>query len=254
VFPVIASTGPTNMGSIFVLLCQTVDPSVTPIADKGIDLPDFSADGTRSVTQIFADLLAIDLGTAFVNGNGIPIYEQHDTPLARAATATIVVADHVSEESAGIDLDTIGTRVTVEKLNPVTGAVLATHTKIDAAAEQHFGRADMPTISSANVPNATALADELVLEGTQGKHPIEISLANIDNTTLLLILQSQLQTVFTLDDTFGGTVGDGIIQQVTHTIGGGAMHQADYLLSARPQRAFTVDGSALDGPDGLRYP
>lgn len=252
VYPTIASTGPTNMGAVFKLLVAAVDPTLAPIADTGISLPDFSADGTRSVTQLIADLLTVDLGTVYVNSDGIPVYEQHDTPLARPAVATIVVADHVSEEQSGIDLDAIRTRATATQTD-AAGTVLSSVTVIDADSEKRYGRADYGEVSSPNVGNPSALANELVYEGVQGKQPLQFTLANVDNATLLLMLTTPPLYVFTINDSFGGSVGDVIIQQIRQTFGTG-LHEAQYLTSARPTRAFTVDGSALDGPDALRYP
>jgi hypothetical protein len=255
VYPTVPSTGPTTVGSVFVLLVAFVDPMLTPIADEGIPLDDFSADGSLSITQIFTNLLAADLGTIFVVRDGTPVYQQHDTPLARPADAMIVVTDQASEVQAGIDLDAIGTRVTVEKTDPATGAVLRTWSSLDIDAEQRFGRADLAAVSSPYVPGGTggqSLSDELVFEGVQGKQPLEVTLANVDNATLLAILTNGPLNVFGVLDDFGGTTGDGIIQQISHSISTG-LHQAQYLMKARPQKAFTVD-SPIDGTDGLRYP
>ncbi len=253
VYPVIASTGPIQVGALVQLLFQHVDATVTAIVDPGILLDDFSADGSQSVTQILTNVLAVDLGTVYINGDGVPVYREHSYPLAANAAATVTITEQASEEQAGVDLDTIGTRATVEKLDS-GGSVLGSWSKINADAEARFGRADIAAISSAYVQSGQTLADELVYEGVEGKPPLQFTLANVDDVTLLLMLQSQPLTVYTVDDPFGGSSGDGIAQRITHTIGPGGFHQAEFLCKARRSRAFSVDGSALDGTDGLRYP
>jgi len=254
VYPTIASTGTITVGALITLLWSFVDPTVTPICDVGITLDDFSADGTRSVTDLMTDVLTVDLGTVYVNGNGVPVYEQHDTALTRAPAATIAVTSQASEEQSGIDLDDIFTRASVEKTDPVTGNIVSTWSALaDPVFEHRLGRADFPPISSPYVQDGGALASELVTQGLEGKQPLQLTVANIDDTTLLLMLQSPPLTVFTVTDAFGGSTGNGIVQQISQTISVG-LHQAEYLMKSRPQTAFTVSGSALDGTDGLRYP
>jgi hypothetical protein len=252
VYPVIASTGPTNVGTVFAMLVAEVDPTLIPVFDPGPNLDDFSADGTLSVTQILANLQTATLGAFFANMDGTPVYEQNDTPLARDVVATVTLTLQASDEQSGIDLDDIGTRVAVSKTDPVTGSTLDAWTAVDAVAEYISGRADLNAISSPYVDDGQALANEVVIRGVAGKPPVQFTLANVDQDTLLLMLTSQLQTVFTVDDDFGGTAGDVIVQQMTHTIRTG-LHQAQYLCVARPQKAFTLE-SELDGLDVLRYP
>jgi hypothetical protein len=74
--------------------------------------------------------------------------------------------------------------------------------------ERRFGRADISSISSANVVAAQPLADELVYVGVQGRKPLQFRTLNVDNATLLVMLTTPLQRVFTITDTFGGTTGD----------------------------------------------
>lgn len=259
VYPTIPSTGPIFLGDAIKLLFSYVDAFTTVTAEDGILLDDFSADGTRSVTSILADLLAADLGVVFVNGDGEVVYERADTPLLRAPAATVQIATEASEEQSGIDLDAIGTRATVEKLD-AGGTVVATATSINGPAETEYGRADIGAVSSAYVPtNGTgSLAEELTIRGGEGKPPVEFTIGEItdatDNTILRLILGQQLQAVYTILDTLGGTSGDAIVQRATHTIQTG-FHQVQYLAKRRtPVSVFTVDGSALDGTDQLRYP
>lgn len=253
VYPVIASTGPSTMGAVFRMLVAAVDPTLAPVADAGISLDDFSADGTQSVTQILASLLEADLGTVFVNGDGVPVYEQHDTPLGRTPSVTVTVTDQASSEQSGIDLDTIGTRVAVEKTDPETGEVIGTWGAVDSTAEQRFGRADISAVSSPYVPSdGQSLADELVYEGVLGKPPVTVTLGNVDAATLQVILTTSLNDVIGLADDFGGTSGDAIVQRIAHTIQTG-LHEAELLLQSRTSRAFALD-SPLDGTDTFRYP
>src|SRR5581483_4070509 len=176
VYPTVASTGPIRVGDVVMLLFSLVDPTVAPIVDDGILLDDFSADGTISVTDILTNILAVDLGTVYVNGDGVPVYEQHDTPLAKAAVATVTITEQVSQEQSGIDVDQIGTRVAVEKTDPDTGDVLGSWSSVDTLAEHVYGRADLPQVSSPYVGDGQALADELVYEGVIGKPPVQFTL------------------------------------------------------------------------------
>lgn len=253
VYPSIPSTGPIYMGDVFRLLVAAVDPTLTPVADNGIMLPDFSADGTQSVSDILSTLLQVDLGTVYAGRDGTPVYRQADSPLAASPAATITVTRQVSEEQTGVDLDDIGTRVTVEQLDD-TGAVVASATVVDSDAELTYGRADLPTVSSALVASPAALAAELVYRGARGKPPLDFVLADVDTATLAVILQSAPLTVYTIDDSFAGSSGDAITQRITETIQTG-IHQAELLCVARAadDQAFTL-ASPLGGPAKLRYP
>lgn len=245
--PVIASTGPTTVGAVIETLFLAVDPTCTPRCDVGKEIDDFSADGTVSVTQLISDLLAGDRGTVFVDLDGTPVYEQHDTPLARHVLATLTVTEQASDVESGIDLDDIGTRAAVS--NPDTEE---SWTSIDETAEKRFGQGDIDEVSSGYVKFGQALADDLVYEGVNGRPPITVTVANADGDTLEQILSTPLQTVFALNDDFGGTnVPAAIVQQITHTVSTG-LHECAYLMTKRPARAFSLD-SALDGPDVLRY-
>jgi hypothetical protein len=256
VSPIVATTGPTNVGAVFRLLVQLIDPTLSPIADPGISLDDFSADGTKSVPQILADLLAVDLGTVYVGMDGNPVYRQADYVLLQKPVATITITDQASEEETGLDADSLGTRITVEKTDPATGDVLISATVINTATELDKGRADLPSVSSPYVldgAGAAALASELVFRGINAKPPIVFTLADVDATTETLILSSPPLTRFTVNDPFGDTVGDVIAQRIQHTISTG-LHEAEYTSELAVGSVFTVDTSALDGPDGLRYP
>lgn len=245
--PVIPSTGPTTVGAVIETLFLAVDPTCTPRCDVGKEIDDFSADGTASVTQLITDLLAADRGTVFVDLDGTPVYEQHDTPLARHVLTTLTVTEQASDVESGIDLDDIGTRAAVS--NPDTDE---SWTSIDEIAEKRFGQGDIDEVSSGYVKFGQALADDLVYEGVNGRPPITVTVANVDGDTLEQILSTPLQTVFALDDDFGGTnVPAAIVQQITHTVSTG-LHECAYLMTKRPVRAFSLD-SALDGPDPLRY-
>lgn len=254
VYPVIASTGKTTVGAVVKMLFALVDPTIVAICDRGIDLDDFSADGSLSVTEILADILEVDLGTVYINPDGVPVYVQHDTPLAADPAATVIVTQQTSQVQSGIDLDDIGTRVQVTKIDPISGDEAGTWTAIDSDAEHRLGRADLPAVNSSYVGDGDALADELVFQGVRGKPPVTLRFGNVDGATLLLMLTSPPLTVFNVEDSFGGNQGDVIAQRLTHTIQQGGLHELECLAAARLARAMTVDGSALDGPDGLRYP
>jgi hypothetical protein len=240
VYPIFA-TGPTTMGELFKMLVLSVDPTLTPIADRGIDLPAMVFDGSQSVTQILASLLPVDLGTVFVMRDGTPVYRQADYALSQDPAATVTITEQASVERGGFDVASFYTRATV---NGVTA--------IDAAAELDYGRADNPEITSALVSNSAGLAQELVQRGGAANKPVGFTLADVDDTTLALMLNSLPLSVYTVDDPYAGTTGDVIAQRLEHTISA-AWHELAFSCLSRPERAFTLS-SALDGPDVIRWP
>lgn len=249
VFPTIASTGPTTTGAAIGVILDAVgwtDVSYRSL-DVGDTIDDFSADGSVSALQLIANLLQAERGTVFVRGDGVVVYEDRTRVQVRAAAATL--ADQPVSLESGIDLDSIYTRATVTK----TGG--ATSTAVDAPSEELYGRADYPAIDSPYIPSDLAvpmLAADIVYDKKNGRPPVTVDLDNQDAATLNLIVSSPLQTVLAVDDARGGTTGDYVVQRVVHTVAK-ETHQASYTLTRRFVTSFTVDGSALDGTDPLRY-
>lgn len=241
VYPVIASTGPTTTGAVIDMLWDAVGYIGERSTAVGDPLDDFSADGSLNVPQIIATLLEAERGTVYINGDGVPVYEDRAAARSREASATIIVTEQTAVIESGKDVDLVFTRANV---NGFTSAA-------DEAVERRVGRGDLPEISNTYVVNSQLLADDLVYAGVNGQPPITLTVFNIDADTLTLILTSPLLSVFAIDDEFGGTTGEGIVQRIVHSISTG-QHTAEYLLAQRATREFSLD-SELDGPDVFRY-
>jgi hypothetical protein len=252
VFPVIASTGPTTTGAAIGLVLDAMGwtwPEWRSLA-RGDTLDDFRADGSQSALQLFGLLVTAERGTVFVRGDGVFVYESRDMPQTRVPVGILSTVVNLEDLESSIDADSILTRVTVTKTDPVTPIVRG---QVDALAEQRFGRGDAPSISSPYVPanGVQLLADDIVYQGVNGKPPATAEVFAVDNATTSLILGSALQTVFTIVDPLGGTTGDYLVAGATHTLDTGS-HRVSYTLTKRAARSFALD-SALNGPDVFRY-
>lgn len=255
VFPNIPSTGPTTTGAAIGLVLDAMGvpwPEWRRLA-VGDAIDDFSADESKSALQLFAELVAAERGTVFVDGDGIFVYESRGMPRTRLSSGTLSTTDNLEELEVGISADSRFSRVSVTHTDPIGGDTTWTHE--DAALERRIGESEAPPVSSPYVPLSSGqdLADDIVFEGSQGKPPATATAAAIgdDDPTLDLILSSPLQTVFDVDDPVGNTDGVYVLQGKTHRLDTG-IHRVTYTLTRRVSREFALD-SGLDGPDVLRY-
>lgn len=257
VFPVIGPTGPTTTGAAIGLILDQMGwiwPEWRILAD-GDALDDFSADGSQNAFDLIESLLETELGTVYVRGDGVFVYESRGMAEARPASLTLSTAATLGELVSGVDADSILTRATVTKTDPTGMTDGTTWNSVDSLAEMRLGRADVPAISSPYVPGAwgQVLTDELVFRGVNGKPPATATATSVDDedADLANILSTPLQSVIEIDDSLGGTEGEYILLGFTHTIDSNT-YESQLTLAKRVLKAFTL-ASAIDGPDVIRY-
>jgi hypothetical protein len=251
--PVIAATGQTTVGTVIGLLLDALtwnDPSKRDL-DVGRFIPNFSSDGTRSALQLIEDLLEVDLGIVFVNGNGVVVFVEGDARWSNVPPFDTFGNDVMSLARPGIDKQNMINRQTVVR----TGGTPQTYTDPNMPPGRPFydGEViDSPYLSSDG--QALSLATMIVTLRRGGRPPTRgIVLWDRDDTAILKQMRRELADSVEVTEALGGTSLQGAIAGLTHELAPGGLHKTTYLVTKRLFAGWTIDGSLIDGPDVLTY-
>jgi hypothetical protein len=251
--PTIASTGSTTVGAAIGLLLDALewsDPTLRSLC-TGRAIPDFSADGATSPLQLIANLLQVDLGAFFIDGDGAATYLDADVRFA-ARSAAGTLTGIVSGALPGMDKDRIRNRWTVTR----TGGVA--QTAADDTSRKMYGYRDGTPIESAYLVDdnqAGTLANFLIAAHKDPRSPTRsVEVLNRDDTAIGQQLARELGDRVTFTESGGGTNIEAIVERIEHEITPPpGIHRTRYLLSKRTFDAFTLDVSTLDGTHLIGY-
>ncbi len=151
----------------------------------------------------------------FIDASGRAVYKsRHD--ILQQAVARTFEADALGGATPGTSADNIANRFTVTKTDGVAQTVT------NAASAHDYTQRDGTSVESPLLhddAHAGALAAELGrLYGDPDDPVRDLTLINGDRARLLQILQRELGERVVVQETGGGTDGDYIIQQATHTV------------------------------------
>lgn len=251
--PVIASTGPTTVGSAFGLLLNAAEWTDSTLRQLSIgdEIADFSAGGTENVLQIGSKLLDIDRGAFFIGAGGASVYADRNYRLTMPTKATI--SNVMRAIASGADLDEIVNRQRATKTGGVE-QVASDATSIAAYGEAEGDAIDSPWLLSDT--KAEGLAQFIVyMRKEPGSDLWTLELKNRDSSTLRQMLVRELVDRVSVSEAVTGDLGDYHIEQVSHKIQrGGRYHNCSWRLAERTQsEPFILGSSQLGSTDILGF-
>lgn len=249
--PIIASTGPTTTGAAIGKILDAIgwtDPAFRSL-DVGDSIPDFSADGTKTATDLIGDLLTAERGVVFVSATGAVVYRARNRRATAAVAATI--ADTMSDFAAGSELDRIRTRATVTR----TGG--APQVVVDETTRRLYGYRDVPAILTpylASDLQANSLANYILSVSKNPRQPLwTLDLDNRADALLTQMLARELEDKITVTESATGSTGDYFIEQIHEQITR-AGHRAEWLLSKLPVSSpFVVGVDTVGSVKSISY-
>lgn len=251
--PVIASTGTTTTGAAIGAVLDAIgwiDPALRHL-DTGDTIPDFSADGTVTATDLISGLLQAERGVFFHAGTGKATYRDRTAVFATSSVATI--ADLMSSIVPAVDFDLVQNRVTVTRTQDSYTAVA-----VDQDSANRFGFSDLTPISTpylANDAQADALAAFILSQVSSPNPPLyALTIDNREAALLTQILAREINDHVTVTESTDGSGGDYILQQLQHTLDETANHTATYAATrATSLDPILFDTATFDGAAVFEY-
>lgn len=228
--PVITSTGATTTGAAIGKILDAIGATDTGMRDldAGDNIPDFSADGTKTALQLIQGLLEAERGVFFVAGTGKATYRSRNSRLTKTSSYTFV--DTFTGAEPGVDWDQAFDRVTVKRTQ---NAFIAT--AFDSAVIAKVGYNDLPTITTPYLSTdqqALDLAAWILSQNNSAKPPTrDFTIDNRDPNLLIQALSRELIDRITATSARGNSSGDYHIDSLRHVIDRKGGHTTTYLLS-----------------------
>jgi hypothetical protein len=252
--PVIASTGPTTVGTAIGLVLDArewTDATMRSLA-TGHNIADFSADGTKTGLQLISELLQIDLGAFFVPGSGVVTHQDLASRYKRQDPVATLTDALIGGGKPSTSFRGVMNKITV------TAGAGTPQTASDADSIKAYDEREGSTIASdllLDDAEAAALASWLVIAGKDPQPPVkEVTITSRDAANLALILSLEVgDFVEAVIDHAGNTVQGWIDHLRKSTSPGGAIYSATYTIRKKTLTAFTTDESLTDGTDVTIY-
>jgi hypothetical protein len=233
--PVIAATGSTTTGAAIGAILDAVGWPDSPDARSlatGDNIPNFSADGTKSGLQLIGDLLTAERGDFYLRGDGVPVYEDRYARFLKPSQGTII--DLMTDLQPEVDFDRVRNTVTVSRTDD-TGTVLYTATASNPTSIDEMGEIAAEPITTPYLEldsDADSLASWL-LDLLADPTPAARSLAIDGRATDLinLILDLELGDRLTIQEPTGGTDGDFMVEQLQLAVVAPGRLSGAYTLS-----------------------
>lgn len=224
------------------IIDQIVENCQIGIAQRNIDVTDghtvpsyahAATDSSNMLSEI-QDLLTVDRGVFFVNGDGKATYKPHtDWYTTAAATVTLngTVASGMASE---MTIDGVINRQTVTR----TSGAAQTYTDNDSV-DAH-GYCDGSPISSAYIVDDTQslnLATFIVGICAWPRLPAKkVALINSSPNNIVRMFESELGDIVTVSETGSNTSITGPIEAIDHEItDAGNVHRTTFTVRARPE-------------------
>lgn len=251
--PTIAATGATNVGAAIGLVLDARGWTVPGMRalDTGHAIPNFEADASKAGSQYITDLLAADLGTFFVDGDGITTYHSLSRRYARGS----VVAAWTAAMVGGAQPGTSGRRIVNYQSVTRTGGVEQIAQDTDSQHEYDIGEGS--AVSSGYLSSDAQALDCGKWLVTVGKDPLnptnQLVMVNADEDRLLQILGRDIgDYVSAVVDNDGNTVS-GWIDGLEIQLGPGDHHRATYYLTEKTVNMITVGSYVVGSADVVGY-
>lgn len=250
-YPVIPSMGSTTVGAAIGAVldwCEWSNPTMRSIA-AGDQIPDFTADGSKTARSLVEELIVIDPGGAFFQDvDGVVVYEPRYVKAAKAVSSTL--NNEMIAIAPGQRLRDV---VNVQGvLREAEGAEL--QTAEDPASRGEYGRRQGSQINTLYLntdPEARALAAEIVRLRADGIDAIyALPLANKNAALLDILANRDLQDRVSLIESLHGTSDEYIIESIEERVSdGGTIHRTSWKCSDAPDTVPFRVGVSLIAPD-----
>lgn len=251
--PTIASMGATNVGAAIgaVLDARGWTAAEWRSLDDGHSIPDFSASADKDGTELITDVLAADLGTFFVDGDGLTTYHSLSRRYKRQAVVATWDGTMITAAQPATTVRRIVNKQTVTR----SGGAAQSYTDTDS--ERQYDTREGAAITSAYLnTDAQALdcAEWIVLTRKDPRPPArEVSMIAADETRLLQILAREVGDYVTATVDREGTTLSGWIEGLRIVIEPGLIHRASYTLGKKTVNMWTVGQSQVGSADLVGY-
>lgn len=242
--PTISATGTTTTGAAIKLVLDEISwPVSLQDLDTGDTILDFSADGTTTSLQLIRDLLEAEMGTFYIDGDGVANFDARNSRYASTTSAsTITGADNTL-----MTWDSMSDVATIFNAASVTRDGGAEQVATDNDSINAFGRRDMGGLTTTYVNSDAEALDRARLRVARFKDPKTPAGATLiaASTTTADMLARDLNDRVTITETFGGTSAKQyFIEQTNHTseVSDSNRHVTRWLLSEVPSTGPFIIG------------
>jgi len=263
--PTISLPATTVGAAIGALLaaCGLSDPAYLAL-DTGHRIPglvcDGAAPGARSVLAIVQDLLAVDMGVLFVDGDGKVTYHDTTRRYAPASVDDTLTAATIGAARPSSDVAMVRNIWWVQRLDaagqPAGPAQLA-YDPVTNDPGYYGPRAGDPIASRylMSETQAGSLATFKLLLYKDPTNPVrDVRLSNRDDTLIVKQLARDVGDRVALSESLGGTSTTGFVEGVAHHIWeAGRFHETTLTISKRRFDAATIGTSTIGSAHVIAY-
>jgi hypothetical protein len=241
--PTISATGETTTGAaIGTVLDEIAWPGTLRSLGIGDTIPDFSASGTKTSLELIRELLEAEMGTFYINGSGIAVYEDRNERFK----STTVDSTITGAANTLMDFDSTNDASTIFNAATVTLSGGSAQSATDTDSINAFGRRDMESLTTTYLADDAAALSRAKLRVARFKDPKTPAFTTLlasnktspSQDTSAIVMARDLNDRVTITEPFGNTdAKQYFIEQVNHASEahrGNQRHVTSWLLSEVP--------------------
>jgi hypothetical protein len=249
--------GPTTVGAVIgVCLDQAglTDPAYRDL-DAGRGVPGVALDGgQQDLLSLINDLLTVDLGAFFVDGDGKMTYQDATYRYGARAVDDTLTATLISGARPSVDVANVKNAWIVQRRG---GAYQFANDPVGSQTH-YYGPRRGTTVNSAYLLDDDQAANLAAFKVLLYKDPVApvagVALPNRDDTAIVKQLSRDLGDRVTVTEALGGTSTTGTIEGLTHRIwGGGKFHTVEYVIARNRFDVAVVGTSTVGGAHVVGY-
>lgn len=233
--------------------CGLSDPAYLAL-DAGHPIPYLVGDGlTRTALALIQELLAVDMGVLFVDGDGKVTYHDTTRRYAPAAADDTLTTALIGGARPATDIALVRNGWTVTRLGPDGQPAGPPQSAYDGDRRDfpYFGPRDGDPIASKYLMSDTqagSLAAFKVLLYKDPTNPVrDVRLSNRDDTLIVKQLARDVGDRVALSESLGGTSTTGFVEGVAHHVWeAGRFHEVSLSISKRRFDMATIGSAVID--------